>query len=247
LEAGVKVTCIIPAYNEAARIEAVLASVIGHPLIDEVIVVDDGSTDGTSAVAAGLEEVRLIALPQNRGKTAALAVAMAQAQGDLLLLVDADLIGLSADHLTALITPVLSGAADLSISLRRNAPKLWQWIGLDYISGERVLRKSLIAPHLPHLTQLPRFGFEVFLNRLTITAGHRIAVVPWPEVISPVKSAKYGWWTGAKADIAMIRDLLRSVPALGLLHQIIHMRRLRVGATGSEESGGGHEAGSQAL
>jgi Glycosyl transferase family 2 len=246
-----RVTCIIPAYNEAARIADVLAPVVGHPLIDEVIVVDDGSADGTAvvvaAVVAALAGVRLIALPENRGKSAALAVAMAQAQGDLLLLVDADLIGLSAHHLTALITPVLSGQTDLSISLRRNAPLLWRWIGLDYISGERVLQKSLIAPHLPHLANLPRFGFEVFLNSLTIAAGHRIAVVPWPEVISPVKGAKYGWWIGAKADIAMIRDLMRSVPPLGLLHQIIQMRRQRVSSTCCEESAVEHEAASQVL
>jgi Glycosyl transferase family 2 len=247
VEAGVTVTCIIPAYNEAARIADVLAQVVGHPLIDQVIVVDDGSADGTAAHVAALAGVMLIALPENRGKTAALAVAMAQAQGDLLLLVDADLIGLSAHHLTALIAPVLSGQSDLSISLRRNAPLLWRWIGLDYISGERVLRASVIAPHLPHLATLPRFGFEVFLNSLAIAAGHRIAVVPWPEVISPVKGAKYGWWIGAKADIAMIRDLMRSVPPSGLLRQIIQMRRQRVRVAGCKVSAVGQEAGSQVV
>lgn len=53
------VTCLIPAWNEAVRIPAVLASVMGHPLIDQVLVVDDGSTDGTGAVAqaAGAEVI----------------------------------------------------------------------------------------------------------------------------------------------------------------------------------------------
>jgi glycosyltransferase involved in cell wall biosynthesis len=222
------VSCIIPAYNEAARIAQVLAPVIGHPLIDEVIVIDDGSTDATSAVVAAIKGVRLITLPRNIGKTAALAHAIAEAQGPLLLLVDADLIGLSPKDLTALIRPVLNGKADLSISLRHNAPWIWRKIGLDYISGERVLKKSLIAPQLAALPGLPKFGFEVFLNSLAIAAQQRIAVVAWPGVISPLKASKYGWWSGISGDIGMIRDMMRAVPAWGLLRQIITLRRLRV-------------------
>lgn len=220
-------TCIIPAYNEASRIAAVLAAVTDHPLIDHIIVVDDGSTDSTSAVVRDIIGVQLITLTQNIGKTTALAVAIGQAQGDYLLLVDADLIGLAPTDLTALIDPVRSGRADISISLRRNAPMLWRWIGLDYISGERVLPRALIAPHLEKLAHLPKFGFEVFLNGLITSAQMRIAVVNWPRVDSPLKSRKYGVWAGIKGDFGMIRDLLGSVSARGLLHQIAQMRRLR--------------------
>ena len=221
-------TCIIPAYNEAARIAAVLTAVLDHPLIDEVIVVDDGSADATVAVVTGFPKARLIALPRNGGKTAALIHGLNAASGDLILLVDADLLGLSPSHLTALIAPVRDGRADISISLRANAPFPWRWIGLDYISGERVLRQSLLAGQAEALQRLPKFGFEVFLNALVITAQSRIAVVRWPGVISPLKSAKYGLGAGIKADINMMRDLFRAVPPLGLLRQIVTMRRLRV-------------------
>lgn len=127
--------------------------------------------------------MRLITLAQNRGKTAALAEAIALAKGEYLLLVDADLIGLSPADITALIAPVLSGRAGLSISLRRNAPWVWRRIGLDYISGERFLPKALIEPRLAGITDFPKFGFEVLLNELCIAAARPVAVVLWPGVI----------------------------------------------------------------
>lgn len=221
-------TCIIPAYNEQARIAAVLQAVLGHPLIDEVLVVDDGSHDATSAVVRGFPAARLITLAKNGGKTAALAHGFAETQSEIILLIDADLSGLSPDHLSALIRPVKSGRAAMSISLRDNAPALWRWIGLDYISGERALHRDLLAGQQDALHRLPKFGFEVFLNALILARNAPLAVVRLPGVKSPVKSAKYGLWTGIKGDIAMLSDLFHAVPPLGLLKQIVKMRGLRV-------------------
>lgn len=226
------VTCIIPAYNEEARIAAVLESVIGHPLIDEVIVVDDGSADGTADVVAGIEGARLIRMPQNRGKTWAVTVGIEEAAGEHLLLVDADLLGLQPWHLEALIAPVVGGQADISISLRTNAPRVWHMIGIDYISGERVMPKRLLSPHIDAMRALPKFGLEVFMNSLLIRDGARVAVVKWPGVKSPFKNAKYGWRKGVVADVKMIGDMCRSVGAFGLLGQIMRMRRQRVTLSG---------------
>lgn len=223
-----RLTCVIPAYNEQARIASVLQAVLGHPLIDEVLVIDDGSADATSQVVQGFPLARLITLTRNGGKTAALARGFAETQSELILLIDADLTGLSPDHLSALIAPVKSGHAAMSISLRDNAPFLWRWIGLDYISGERALRRDLLVGQEDSLRRLPKFGFEVFLNSLILTSRSPLAVVRLPGVKSPVKSAKYGLWAGVKGDIGMIRDMFRAVPPLGLLNQIITMRRLRV-------------------
>lgn len=223
-----RLTCIIPAYNEAARIGAVLQAVLGHPMIDQVLVIDDGSVDATSQVVRGYPQARLITLAQNGGKTAALARGFAETQSEIILLIDADLAGLSPDHLTALIAPVAAGRAAMSISLRDNAPFLWRWIGLDYISGERALRRELLAGQEAALRKLPKFGFEVFLNSLVLSTQARLVVVRLPGVKSPLKSAKYGVWTGITGDIKMIADLLRVVPPLGLVRQILRMRRLRV-------------------
>ncbi|WP_372839497.1 glycosyltransferase family 2 protein [Phaeovulum sp.] len=222
------VSCIIPAYNEAARIGGVLAAVAGHPEIAEVIVVDDASQDGTAEAAAAAPGVRLIRLPQNRGKTFALAEGIEAAAQPLLLLLDADLLGLTAAAISALIAPVRDGRAEVSISLRQNAPRLWQMIGLDYISGERVLPRAQLAGRTDALRGLPRFGFEVHLNTIWIGAGSPLAVVRWDGVQSPYKGAKMGVWPGMRADAAMLGDIMRTISPLDALAQIRALRRLRL-------------------
>ena len=64
------ISCIIPAYNEGPRIKAVLDVVAAHPLIDEIIVVDDGSSDDTAALASGREKVVLIRLSKMAARLA---------------------------------------------------------------------------------------------------------------------------------------------------------------------------------
>jgi len=221
-----RISCVIPAYNEGPRIKAVLDVVVAHPLIDEIIVVDDGSSDDTATFASGREKVVLIRLAKNGGKTRALAAGLARARGSYLLLIDSDLIGLGVAELNALILPVLDDRADMAISLRRNAPSLWHLIGIDYISGERMLRRGLIADRLAELNALPRFGFEVWLNRVCIDAAARLAVVKWGQVDSPLKSRKYGVLQGIGADLRMMSDLLHTAGPLQLVWQIIRMRSL---------------------
>lgn len=222
-----RLSCIIPAYNEADRIAAVLDVAVGHPLIHEVIVVDDGSTDDTARVAARAG-VRLVHMTQNGGKARALAAGTALATGDWLMFLDSDLIGLTQDDLSRLIQPVLTAQAHTAISLRRNAPFLWRWIGLDYISGERVMPKAMLAGYLPQLDRLPRFGVEVFLNALWISSARRLAVVRWDGVESPSKSSKHGLVQGITGDLGMLRDILQTVGIKTAAQQIMRLRRQRV-------------------
>lgn len=220
----ISVSCIIPAHNEAKRIGKVLDAIAGHPLIRELIVVDDGSTDNT-VEQAQREGVTLIALPQNLGKSGAVASGIAAATGTHLLLLDADLVGLTANDITDLLQPVISGQVDVSLSLRRNSPRLWHLIGIDYISGERIFPRSLVASRLPEIRALANFGLEVWLNRLWIAEKYRIGVIQWPQVISPYKAKKMGLLRGIKADISMSRDILRTIGLAEILRQILAMKR----------------------
>lgn len=222
----ISVSCIIPAYNEAQRIGKVLDAITFHPLISEIIVVDDCSSDNTVANAQR-EGVTVIPLPKNLGKSGAVATGIAAAAGTHLLLLDADLVGLSADDITALLQPVISHQVDVTISLRRNSPRLWRMIGLDYISGERVIPRSLVASRLAEIQALANFGLEVWLNRLWIAEKYRIGVIHWHQVISPYKASKMGLIRGILADYAMTRDILRTISLREIVRQIVAMRRQR--------------------
>lgn len=224
------VTCVIPAYNEAARIGGVLAAVLAHPLVGEVVVVDDGSSDGTAQIARDMG-ARVIQspqnglTPQNRGKTRALEAGMAAAAGRFILMLDADLQGLTAQDVHALLTPVLTGQADVSISLRGNAPAPWRALGLDYISGERVVPRDWVLERRSDLDGLAGFGFEVWLNGIWIDRRASIHVARWPKVRSPMKFEKSGLIAGLRADFGMMRDIFGTVSPVAALRQIIEMRK----------------------
>jgi len=224
----IKISCIIPAYNEAQRIHGVLEVIASHPFIHEIIVVDDGSHDNTSAVVSEFKKVRLVTHKSNSGKTKALYTGITESTGDFLFFLDSDLSGLKTEDITNLIAPVQNNLADISISLRRNAPRVWKMIGMDYISGERILPKKILLPHLKKMLSLPRFGIEVFLNSLIIRDKLRIAIVSWPEVDSPYKNKKMGLLKGLKADFFMMIDIFRTISIFGPIYQIIKMNNLKI-------------------
>lgn len=111
---------VIPAYNEAGTIAEVVRRVRAADaggLALEIVVVDDGSTDGTAAAVRELPGVKAVLLPANRGKGAALRAGLEAAAGDVLLIQDADLEYDPADY-PALLAPLLEGRADLVMGSR---------------------------------------------------------------------------------------------------------------------------------
>jgi glycosyltransferase involved in cell wall biosynthesis len=137
------VSIVIPAYNEAPTIEHVLRRVSELDLRTEVLVVDDGSTDGTPDVVerltAELPGVRLIRRPQNRGKGAAVRAGIAASQGDIVVIQDADL-EYDPRDLPRLLAPLLEGVADVVYGSRlrggepQRAHLFWHYAGNRFLS-----------------------------------------------------------------------------------------------------------------
>lgn len=206
-----KVSAIIPAYNEAARIGAVLEPVLAAPSIHEVIVVDDGSTDGTAAVAARYG-VKVVRLPENRGKGAALVAGAREAQGDVLLFLDADLTGLTPKHVEDLVRAYQEGDAEVVIAVFRKgrpATDLSQRI-VPFLSGQRILARSLWEK-AEAVAEGADFGIETALTKLAFREGWRQKTVVWEGVSHIRKEEKYGFWWGFRDRLSMYADVVRSL------------------------------------
>ena len=196
----------------------------GHPLLDELIVVDDGSADRTAQIVREFSGVRLVRHEKNKGKTQAVLTGVAQARNDFVFLLDADLIGLTREAVSDLIAPVSEGRADMTISMRKNSPWIDRKIGVDIFSGERVFSKKLIADHVSEIARLARFGFESYLNRLALRAKLRIKIVFWKNVESPWKYQKMGLVRGVLGDVRMILNILSTISVFEVVYQFIKLR-----------------------
>lgn len=187
---AVRCTALVPAFNEAERVGATVASLVEQVGCDRVVVIDDGSTDATSEWAreAGAEVIRLAS---NRGKGAALQAALEQlafGEGDAVLFADADLEA-SAGRLGPLIEAVAQGEADMAVAAFRTpggfglARTLAAW-GIDRLtgrwlksplSGQRALGVRALQAILP----LPRgWGVEVAMTVRALRAGLEVIEIP---------------------------------------------------------------------
>ncbi len=115
-----KLSVIIPVYNEIKTLEAVLAKVLARPETWEVVLVDDASGDGSREylrTLEGTDRVRVLFHERNQGKGAALRTGFAAAAGDIVLIQDADL-EYDPDDYPVLLAPILAGKADVVFGSR---------------------------------------------------------------------------------------------------------------------------------
>jgi glycosyltransferase involved in cell wall biosynthesis len=138
---GFLLSVVIPVFNEAETIGKVLDAVLSTPFEKEVVVVDDGSADGTADFlrAYGDPRVRILFHEENRGKGAALQTGFREAKGDVVLIQDADLEYDPRDY-PRLLEPILENRADVVYGSRfaghgsRRAGRLWHYAGNRFLT-----------------------------------------------------------------------------------------------------------------
>ena len=190
---------VVPAYNEAGRISSVLRPVIASELVDDVIVVDDGSDDGT-ADEAKLFSVRVVELPENRGKAAALDYGVTLAKNDTFLFLDADLVGLTTAHVDKLIHRYQEMNLDMVVGVfangRRNTD-IAQKIN-PFASGQRMLTRRLWerAKQCVEEVEEVDFGIEIAISRLAAKEDWAKEYVKLEGVTHVLKEEKRGFKQG---------------------------------------------------
>ena len=223
----VTVSVVIPAYNEVATVERLLRRVAAVSLAKEVIVVDDGSTDGTRSLLAELKERglidRLLLHEENRGKGAALRTGFGNATGDVVVVQDADL-EYDPSEIPRLLGPILEGKADAVYGSRflggpHRVLLFWHMLGnrfltmlsnvftdlnlTDMETCQKVIRTELLRT-LPLTAN--RFGIEPEITARLAQARARIYEMPISyDGRSYEQGKKIGWKDGFAAIWFILR------------------------------------------
>jgi glycosyltransferase involved in cell wall biosynthesis len=192
------VTVVVPAYNEGERIAAVLKTLVrarNSELITDIIVVDDGSIDRTAKVVSEFP-VKLVKLPLNQGKGAALAAGITASKTDLILFLDADLVGLKSTHIERLLKPIVGNKKlGMTIGIFRSSGFIANFGNmLLSLSGQRTVRKSW-AKDIPDLVH-SRYGADTLMTRYAKKQGVKSVRVYLDHLTHVYKEQKHNFIIG---------------------------------------------------
>jgi glycosyltransferase involved in cell wall biosynthesis len=173
--------------------------------------VDDGSTDATATVARRMTGVKVVQLPRNLGKAAAMLAGVKATKAPIIAFVDADLDGLTGDHIDKIIRPILANECEMCVGIFRGG-KSWsdnaQKIA-PYLSGQRALKRELFES-VPNIKDL-RWGIEWALNDAAKRRRSRVVRVVLRGVSNCAKEQKLGLMKGTAARTKMYFEIAQAM------------------------------------
>jgi glycosyltransferase involved in cell wall biosynthesis len=220
-----RLSVLIPAFNEQATISAIVERVRALPGVHETIVVDDCSTDGTGRILDELsaDGVRVIHHPENRGKGAAIRTALEAATGDVIVIQDADL-EYDPEEFPRLLQPILDGRADVVYGSRfLGRPRqmtIVQWVGNRFLTlVTNLLYGTALTDMETCYKMMPlelarsldlrrrRYDVEPEITAKLLRAGRRIVEVPISYEGRDARAGKKIRWTdGLPALATLVRE-----------------------------------------
>ncbi|MDD4035982.1 MAG: glycosyltransferase family 2 protein [Bacilli bacterium] len=202
------VAAIIPAYNEEKTIKDVIDVVKKVDKIDRIIVVSDGSDDRTVKIAKKCG-VQVIALSKNIGKGGAMSRGVKKSKEDIILFLDADLIGLTTKHVEDLINPIIENKTSMTLGIFANGK-----ITLDiaqrvapFLTGQRALKRELFN-QIENI-EITRFGVEIALTRYIKTNDIPFLKVKLNNLSHLIKERKMGFFKGFIHRLKMYWEIIK--------------------------------------
>lgn len=214
-----KFSCIIPAYNEWPHIKNIVHLALGCPELDEIIVIDDGSTDNTWEELADITspKLRKIQSPQNEGKMNAFFRGLQEARGTHIVMLDADYIWFRSEYLSQIIVPVLEERVDSTMIMWNNSLFICKLLKHDTFSWTRVLPRS-VFDNVSYYRDGTGFWLETKINEILYQKKISVLSFYFPGVYNPPKWWKQLYWKQPK-------DILSSMPLWKIVRQAWYIYR----------------------
>lgn len=218
-----RATAVIPAFNEEETVGRVVAVATQAKLVDEVIVVDNGSEDATAAVAER-HGARVVRHPEG-GKGHAMRAGVAATDAAVVVFLDADLTGLRPDHVDRLVAAVVVGGAGMSLGLFDRGPLQNKIFlnALPKLTGERALRRELFESLDPR--DIEGYKVEAAMNSRAAELGVPVRSFVLDGMFHVTKEQK--WETPAEGWVKKIAMLATAVGAYASYWTIRRLRERR--------------------
>ena len=226
-----KVSAIVPVFNEEKRVRKVITTLLKSNLIDEVICINDGSSDKSLKILKKFgKKIKLINFKTNKGKGTAVAEGIKEARGDFLFFCDSDLINFTSEHIEKMLSPILEGEARVVFAVPTQNKTGKYWRHEVFLAGERIYPRDALLPHVSKLSRTKGAGgSEAYLN--TLFRRKEIKIVPLIGLKKPFKGSKWSSSLALKQGLLSVIGVLQesgrieinSISDLKQLENLVHV------------------------